>query len=1118
MADDVLRVLVRLLADMGREVAETLGDAEGREALMAHAGLPAPASPPPSSPDAKNLLEALHAKAHAGTGSDEANTLELLAELSEAMIVLSSLVQEAAALDPGNPDDWWNLTATFLDWAALRRLKAHNTPSVALLQALHLISDDRLLIADLIRARAHWGSFLLGHPASDEAKADNWSIIIGAAFAAGGKLTDFEDDKAAKWSPDMLFGWDPEASPEHPRATQVLQRMGTVVLTHRDGELEEHVGLSLVVVPPSDGGWGMFFALDLGATLTFPIGEHLELVLEADAPDAIEVFTGSEILPGFFQPSGTATSARIALRRKAETAEHWVIGADDKAHLEIGTFLLAIELGDPTRFRLAIGDGGLVLPRDSVGLLGALLPSDGATLSFDVDLVVDARGNVAFAGGAGMTVTTPVNKSIAGLTVRSVTVALAIEGAEHTATAALSAVAAFGVKFGDAFAVTVDQIGAKLAWALPPSPSEPGAPVVPGNVGPYGNVGVDFVAPRGIGITLKIGSMHGGGFLFFDPAHGTYGGALEVALTLCDSDTEIQLKAAGLLRETEAGWAFVVIVSAQFHPPIEVFGTGMLLTGVGGMAGVNVGVSIDALRAGLHDGAVGRLLFPDDPVANAPAIVETMTAVFPPRDGGRVAGPLLQLGWGRPKQFVTVSAAIVLTWPSPKLLVILGRLRVLAPDPLLPTVDINADFVGVISFEEPSVAFDAALVDSRIAGYNLTGDLALRLGQPGFILAIGGFHPRFTPPASVPALRRLALDVSADPVTKIRAEAYLAVTSNTFQIGLHARLDIDAGPASIHGWLDFDALVAWEPHWYVSIRVEIGLELRVGGHTVAGVEVDLLFEGPGPWHAKGNASLHFFFFTVHAGFDKTWGEVDPGARPPDLDATSVVVQALSDDGAWREIAPRGGAVVTFRVVERQAVGVHPYGQLSVRQQAVPLGIPVTRIGRSHVVGGSATVVVTPMAGTPASVPTTGHFAAAQFQDLSDDEKLSRPSFEPFQDGLAFGAAQLVISADQVATASYETVFVPDGGRHVGPLDARLLVHALEVGAIARAGGHQARLYDGPDQRVRMTAAAYRIVVADTLTAAPDLAQTFTSAAAAHAAAATAGRRVVVVEAHEMAGS
>jgi hypothetical protein len=1115
VAKDVLAALVDVVADVGHEIATALGDPDGREALLGQAGLQAPAGAPPDTQQAAGVLQTLHATAQAGAQSGNADTLQLLAELTQALAVLVSLVEEAASLQ--NEDDAWNLLATMLDAVALRRfLRLKNPVLGALLGALHLISEDRLLIADVIQARDEWGSFVLGHPPDDDAKADSLSIIFGAALAALGAVIPFEDDKGKRWVPDMLFGWDPEPAPPHPHATHVLQRMATVSLVHRDlnAAVEEHAGVSAVVVPPADGGWGVFFALDVGAGITFPIGEHLELLFEADLPDAFEVFTGSDIVPAFSNISATGAKAKISLRRKAEVADHWTIGADDSFHLEIGRFLLGVELGDPSRLRLAIGDGAIVLPQDTFGFLKSILPSDGAKFTFDIDLQVDNRGRLTFAGGAGMTVTVPVNKSLSVLTVRSVTVALAFEDTAKGAGASAAATVAFSVAFGSAFKVVVDQIGAKLVWTLPsPTDGNGGAPVH-GNLGTYGDVGIDFVAPRGIGVSINIGPIKGGGFLFFDQPHRTYGGVLEASLALCSKG--IQIKTAGVLRETDTGWSFVVIVSAQFEPGIEIF-LGLTLDGVGGMVGINVSVDVGKLQAGLHDGAIGRLLFPDDPVANAPAIIETMTAVFPPRPGGWVAGPMLQLGWGRPNSYVKLSVAVVLAFPSPALLAILGRLQIIVPDPDFGIVDVKADFLGLISFEEPSVSFDASLVDSKLAAFALTGDMAMRANSQGFILSIGGFNPHFTPPQSVPKLRRLAIDISANPITKIRAEAYVAVTSNTFQVGLHASLDIDAGPASVHGWLDFDALVQWEPTFHFSIHMDIGLELRWEGQSIAGVSVDLLLEGPGPWHAKGTATLHFLFFSVHAGFEVTWGEVEGVDTPPEIDASIQVAQSLNEDGAWTAIAPDGDALVTFRQVTRKDIGVHPYGQLSVRQQAVPIGIPVTKIGRSHVKGGTATVTVAPIAGAPASQPTTGQFAIAQFQDLSDDEKLSRPSFEPFQDGIAFGASGTVLSNEQQSMATYETVFIPELQRRTEPINGLLLVHALDVGAIARSGLHTAKLFDGPDQRVSVADTTYRVASADTLATSALAEGTFGSATAAHAAAtAAADGRVIVVEAHEVA--
>src|SRR5438270_477312 len=82
----------------------------------------------------------------------------------------------------------------------------------------------------------------------------------GVLLAGLGGIVPFENDKKERWVPDMLFGWAPEPAPPHPHATRVLQRMATFSLAHHDlgGAVDEHAGLSAVVVPPADGGWGVF--------------------------------------------------------------------------------------------------------------------------------------------------------------------------------------------------------------------------------------------------------------------------------------------------------------------------------------------------------------------------------------------------------------------------------------------------------------------------------------------------------------------------------------------------------------------------------------------------------------------------------------------------------------------------------------------------------------------------------------------------------------------------------------------------------------------------------------------------------------------------------------------
>jgi len=54
---------------------------------------------------------------------------------------------------------------------------------------------------------------------------------------------------------------------------------------------------------------------------------------------------------------------------------------------------------------------------------------------------------------------------------------------------------------------------------------------------------------------------------------------------------------------------------------------------------VNMSVwrDVDALRAGIREGAVAMLLFPEDPVASAPKILDRLALVFPPQPGATSA-------------------------------------------------------------------------------------------------------------------------------------------------------------------------------------------------------------------------------------------------------------------------------------------------------------------------------------------------------------------------------------------------------------------------------------------------------------------------------------------------
>jgi hypothetical protein len=98
------------------------------------------------------------------------------------------------------------------------------------------------------------------------------------------------------------------------------------------------------------------------------------------------------------------------------------------------------------------------------------------------------------------------------------------------------------------------------------------------------------------------------------------------------------------------------------------------------------------------------------------------------------------------------------------------------------------------------------------------------------------------------------------------------------------------------------------------------------------------------------------------------------------------------------------------------------------QRIAPLNLPLARVGAQRVEGTSTTfsIVNVSVGGRPAEQqrPLTEKFAAAQFFDMSDAEKLSRRSFEPFDAGIELSGGDAP-NADfqRVVDVAYEVVYL-----------------------------------------------------------------------------------------------
>ena len=143
--------------------------------------------------------------------------------------------------------------------------------------------------------------------------------------------------------------------------------------------------------------------------------------------------------------------------------------------------------------------------------------------------------------------------------------------------------------------------------------------------------------------------------------------------------------------------------------------------------------------------------------------------------------------------------------------IVLGMISALLPTKENDLVRLHMDALGLLNLGQMSVAIDAVLVDSRLAQkFVLTGEMALRAsmlpGRRNFVMAVGGFNPRFAPPENFPTLKRITIALASGNNPRLTCEAYFAITSNTIQFGARAQLYAAAFGFSIEGDVGFDVL------------------------------------------------------------------------------------------------------------------------------------------------------------------------------------------------------------------------------------------------------------------------------------------------------------------------
>lgn len=817
------------------------------------------------------------------------------------------------------------------------------------------------------------------------------------------------------------------------------------------------LGASLLMLSKEEGGPGL--AVSPRGTASFNTklsGWELDLTTEG-TPGTFVV--GPQGVAMANDGAGLKVAARLRKTRYDDEEAPLLIGSVkgtrlEANHVSVGAGFSVGSGEDPDiSISAEAREAALVLcAGDGDGFLQKVLPEE-IRVPFALGVEWSRAGGLRLKGGAGLETNLAIRKSFGGvLDIDTLHFGARADETGLSAQASVSAKAHIGP-----ITAVVEQIGVEAR--LTPTPA--------GEVGALGPLDLDisFKPPAGVGLDIKAGPVTGGGYLFFDAAKAQYAGALQLEL-----GGKIALGAVGLLTtrmpDGDKGFSLFVLISAEF-PPMQL-GYGFTLNGVGGLIGVNRTANTDVLRAGIRTGGLGSVLFPKDPARNAPQIISNLNAAFPAAADRVLVGPMAKLGWGTPR-ILTLDLGLVLEMPAPVRLLLLGRLRAILPSEDKPLVRLQMDALGVLDLERREVSLDATLYDSKLLEFALTGDMALRASwgaNPNFLLGVGGFNPRYRPPAAFPKLNRVALSLDQGSNLKLRLETYLALTSNTAQFGARADLNVSAAGFTVDAYLYFDALFQFEPFAFV---VDLGAmaALKYKGRNLVGVKFDMNLSGPSPWHVRGKAKIEVLFFDVTVDFDHTFGRRQAPATPAVTYVRPLLLEALRDPRSWSGLTV-GHPLVRLRdpgTAETELL-LHPLAALSVSQRVAPLDQYITRFGATAPGdGGRYTLeMVAPdggsLDGRVEVTPVRDAFAPAQFRAMSDAEKLGAPAFEQMQSGLSLAAHAVEAPYDPALDldVSFETAVyrAPQGGADqriaAAPLSGRLMEAAADAGAAAKARG------------------------------------------------------------------
>ena len=244
-----------------------------------------------------------------------------------------------------------------------------------------------------------------------------------------------------------------------------------------------------------------------------------------------------------------------------------------------------------------------------------------------------------------------------------------------------------------------------------------------------------------------------------DPARGMYAGVLQLSL-----HDKITLTAYGLIAtkmpDGSPGYSLLVFITAEGFSPSRWASASCSRASAAWSASIARSTrtcSRPASRPTRWARCSSRAI----PSATRRRSSRRSPAPSPPRKGSYLLGLLARITWFTPT-LVQLDLALILEFGARTRLLVLGRVSALLPSRDNDLIRLNLDAMGVLDFDAGTLAArrrPRRLAARRTSSRSPAPPRCARAGagDANFVLAVGGFNPRFAAPAGFPTLERVAI-------------------------------------------------------------------------------------------------------------------------------------------------------------------------------------------------------------------------------------------------------------------------------------------------------------------------------------------------------------------------